>query len=190
VIFSHSSVAAVTEHVRNVPDDVLRRLARNGGVVMVTFVPRFVSNEVFAHDVAEEAEKALLGARHPGQKDKVAELLEEWRARHPAPRATLAQVADHIAHAVRVAGVDHVGLGSDFDGMRGLPEGLEDVSRFPGLLDELLRRGFSEVAVKKIAGLNALRVMHTVEVVAARLQKERGPSELRFEATAARPQSR
>lgn len=180
VIFSHSSAHTPTDHVRNVPDDILRDLRDNGGVVMVTFVAPFVSQEVFEYYAEEAAEKARLNVRFPGHKTKIAELLEEWRQRNIRPRATLADVADHIEHVVELAGIEHVGLGSDFDGMRFPPEGLEDVSAFPNLLEELLHRGFSEGEVKKIAGLNVLRVMREVERVAERLRKEQGPSEFRF----------
>jgi membrane dipeptidase len=180
VIFSHSAAWALTDHVRNVPDDVLRRLPKNGGVVMVCFVPRFVSREVFAWDAEEAAEKGRLEIRFPGHAKLVEEKLREWRTSHPSPHATVSQVADHIDHVVQVAGIDHVGLGSDFDGMPEPPAGLEDVSKFPALLDELLRRGYSEEKVKKVAGLNVLRVMTEVERTAARLQRERGPSEMRL----------
>ena len=184
VIFSHSSTRALTEHLRNVPDDVLRRLPSNGGVVMVTFVPRFVSAEVMAWDAEEEAEKARLGIRLPGQTALVQEHLEHWRAEHPAPQATLQQVADHIEHVVRVAGIDHVGLGSDFDGMRGRTLGLEDVSKFPALLAELLRRGWSDRDVQRLAGLNLLRVLERAEEVATEL-RARTPAEALFDSTAA-----
>ena len=180
VLFSHSSTRALTEHLRNVPDDVLRRLPANGGVVMVTFVPRFVSPEVMAWDAEEEAEKARLGIRFPGQTALVEEHLKRWRAEHPAPRATLQQVADHIEHVVRVAGIEHVGLGSDFDGMRGATLGLEDVSKFPALLAELLRRGWSDRDVQRLAGLNLLRVLERAEAVAQEL-RAKTPAETLFE---------
>jgi membrane dipeptidase len=180
VIFSHSAAWALTDHVRNVPDDVLRRLQKNGGVVMVCFVPRFVSRDVFAWDAEEAAEKGRLEIRFPGHAKLVEEKLREWRTNHPSPHATVAQVADHIDHVVQVAGIDHVGLGSDFDGMPEPPAGLEDVSKFPVLLDELLRRGYTEEQVKKVAGLNALRVMTEVERTSARLQRERRPDEMKL----------
>jgi membrane dipeptidase len=178
VIFSHSSTLANTGHVRNVPDDVLRRLQANGGVVMVTFVPPFVSNAALEHYAEEKAQQGRLEVFYPGHASKQAELMEEWFEEHPRPRATVEQVADHIAHVVAMAGIDHVGLGSDFDGMSNPPIGLEDVSGFPNLLAQLLARGFSERDAQKIAGLNVLRVMQEVEKLAARVRAERGPSEL------------
>ena len=135
VIFSHSATRAVVDVPRNVPDEVLARLPKNGGVVMITFVPGFVSR---------------------------------------APRATLADVADHIDHARKVAGIDHIGLGSDFDGVPTTPAGLEDVSKYPALTAELLRRGYSDDDVTKILGRNLLRVMRQAERVAADLKKRRG----------------
>src|SRR5690606_16182134 len=151
---SHSSVRAVTDHPRNVPDDVLRRLPENGGVVMITFVPAFVN-----------AEAARFGSLPP-----------EERQGRPEPRATLADVVAHIEHARRVAGIDHVGLGADYDGISSTPEGLEDVSSYPTLIAELSRRGWTEAELRKLAGENVLRVWREAEQVAQRLQRERGPS--------------
>jgi membrane dipeptidase len=176
VIFSHSSAKGVTDVPRNVPDDILRRLPAKDGIVMVTFVPGFVSQEIADRGRRETAERARLRALPGATDESVAQGIETWRKANPAPAATLAQVADHIDHIRKVAGIDHVGIGGDFDGITTVPKGLEDVSTYPALTAELLRRGYSDEDVKKILGLNMLRVMRKVEDVAARLQKERGPS--------------
>src|SRR5690606_9481700 len=167
VIFSHSSARAVTDVPRNVPDDILRLLPAKDGIVMVTFVPGFVSEKVAAHSRAENAERARLRAL-PGSTDASIDAgMAAWRASNPTPRATLADVADHIDHIRKVAGIDHIGLGGDFDGITSVPVGLEDVSTYPALTAELLRRGYSDDDVKKILGLNLLRVMKKAEDVAA-----------------------
>ena len=175
VIFSHSAARALTDHPRNVPDSILARLPRNGGVVMVTFVPAFVSPEVAAWEkqFKEETDRIKAAVTDTAE---VRRLAKEYEAKNPRPRAKLAQVADHIEHVRQVAGVDHVGIGSDFDGVETVPEGLEDVSMFPQLFAELIRRGWSDADLKKLAGQNLLRAFRASEAVAKRLQKTREPS--------------
>jgi membrane dipeptidase len=177
VIFSHSCAAALNPHPRNVPDDVLRRLPANGGVVMVNFGSYFIDPKVTKRVAAGEAEEARLKALHPGDPQAVTAGLDRWYAANPMPKVTVAQLADHIDHIRRVAGIDHVGLGSDFDGISSLPEGLEDVSGYPTLLAELANRGYSWDDLARVAGLNVLRVMAEAELVAATLQATEPPLE-------------
>jgi len=176
VIFSHSGSREMVDHKRNVPDSILARLPKNGGVVMVPFVTSFVSKEVKAWDDALAAAVADAQRRLGSDSAAVKRELDAWRQSHPQPKATLAQVADHIEHIRKVAGVDHVGIGSDFDGITDLVVGLEDVSKFPDLFAELSRRGWTDADLKKLAGDNVLRVLKQAEVVSARLKKERPPS--------------
>lgn len=178
IIFSHSSARTLVDHPRNVADDVLRLLVGNGGVVMVNFNAGYVSAARNVWDAARAAEIARFNSPpfeglYIGQPERAKAALEAWEKANPAPVTTLAQVADHIEHIRRVAGVDHVGIGSDFDGISDVPAGLENVSRYPYLLAELMRRGWSDADVARLAGGNVLRVLAAAESTAARLRKER-----------------
>ncbi len=181
IIYSHSSARAITDHPRNVPDDVLSRLPDNGGVVMVTFVSSFISVEAFEHRRAGDAERERLRGLPGSTEDSIREAMEQWTEANPAPRGTVSLVADHIDHIREVAGIDHIGLGSDYDGTTYVAQGLDDVSMLPALTAELLERGYSDQDVMKVLGLNLLRVMRNVEAVTERLQGERGSSEALIE---------
>jgi membrane dipeptidase len=181
VIFSHSSARALNDVPRNVPDAVLQLLPKNGGIVMVTFVPGFLSPKVAAWNNLQTAETTRLQQQFPNDEAVRKQSVDAWTKANPAPRATVADAADHIDHIRKVAGIDHIGLGGDFDGITSVPEGLENVSTYPTLTAELLRRGYKEDEVKKILGLNLLRVWKAAEVAATRLQKQRGPSPMLFE---------
>jgi len=175
VIFSHSSARALTDVPRNVPDDILRQVPTNGGIVMVTFVPGFISQQVADYGKRETAERARLTAEPGSTPESVDKAVEKWRTANPTPRASLLQVADHIDHIKKIAGVDHIGFGGDFDGITSVVVGLEDVSTYPYLVSELLRRGYSDDDIKKIARGNILRVLRGAEAVAARLQAPSRP---------------
>lgn len=186
IIFSHSSARGVTDHVRNVPDSILRRLPRNGGVVMIAFVPQFISeaNRKWNEDLWPLVTQATSDSQ-------TQRLRREYVAkRGPAPRATVRDLADHIEHVVRVAGIDHVGIGADFYGAEDeqeLVQGLEDVSKYPVLFAELIRRGWSDADLRKLARENFLRAFRQAELVAERLQRERAPSNARIEELDRRP---
>jgi len=167
VIFSHSGAYAVDHHPRNVPDDVLQMLRANGGVVMVNFYPGYVSEAVRLWNADEAAEEARQKSLHPDDPAAAKAAVDAWKQAHPAPHATIAQVADHIEHIRDVAGIDHVGIGSDFDGISTVPDGLSGVDCYPNLLAELIRRHWSDADLSKLVGGNLLRALRQAEHVAA-----------------------
>lgn len=167
VIFSHSSAFALTPHPRNVPDDVLQLVHQNGGVVMVNFYPAFTANEVWQWGASRAAEEARLKALNPGNPTAVTEGVANWVSANPRPEIELSVIADHIEHIAQVAGHDNVGIGSDFDGVPFLPRGLDGVEDYPALFVELMRRGWSDADLAKLAGGNLLRALRQAERVAA-----------------------
>jgi membrane dipeptidase len=168
VLFTHSNARAVTPHPRNVPDSVLKRLPQNGGVVMVTFVPGFTSAARRQWEYERSAVAGRAKTEFSGNPAGEKAAVDAWIAANPQPKATLAQVADHIDHIRKVAGIDHIGIGGDFGGVDELPVGLENVSTYPALFAELVRRGYSKADLAKIAQGNVLRVMRGVEKAAGK----------------------
>jgi membrane dipeptidase len=186
VIFSHSSARALTSHVRNVPDSILRRLPQNGGVVMVAFIPSFVSETV--NKWSEEWFPEIAKATSDSQWQRIT---RDYIAKHgPAPRATIKDLADHVEHIRKIAGVDHVGIGADYYGSTedlDLVQGMEDVSKYPLLFAELIRRGWTDADLKKLASENFLRVFRQAEIISVRLRRARPPSTATIEQLDKRP---
>lgn len=181
VIYSHSSARALVDHPRDVPDDILRLVATNGGVVMVNFYPGYVSEARRRWDADRAAEVARynsppFGGLYIGQSERAKAALAEWEQAHPQPPVGIGDVADHLDHIRKVAGVEHVGLGSDFDGIPEAPAGLDGVDKYPALLQELAHRGWSDAELAAVAGGNVLRALAKAEEVSARLRATRGPS--------------
>jgi membrane dipeptidase len=172
VIFSHSSARALNDHPRNVPDDVLQLLAANGGVVMVNFVPPFLTQDSWRWEAEKSAEEARLKSLHRNSTAEVEAGVKAWVAAHPAPAVTVADVANHIEHVAKVAGYDHVGIGGDMDGIDRTPGDLTGVQDYPNLFAELIRRGWSDANLAKLAGGNVLRVLRRAEAVAASMKSE------------------
>jgi membrane dipeptidase len=181
VIFSHSGARALIDHPRDVPDDVLALVAKNRGIVMVNFFPGYVSQERARWDAEVVAEKAReqtppFGGLYIGQPDRAKAAFDQWSAAHPKPVVTIAMVADHVEHVAKVAGKDCVGFGSDFDGIPEAPQGLDGVDKYPALVAELARRGWTHDDLVKVTGGNLLRVMREAEAVSKRLRATTQPS--------------
>lgn len=184
VMFSHSGARAVGGDSRNVPDDVLALVKANGGIVMVTGVTNFVSQAQFLRNAERKAEEARLKYLWQGQPEPVKAGLDEWDKAHPVPPATVQELADHVDRIRQVAGIDHIGVGLDYDGMEGGPLGMEDVTGYPALFTELARRGYSQADLEKIASRNMLRVLKAAEAYAA---AHRGDPPIEYPVSEAKP---
>ena len=168
VIASHSSCRKLADHTRNMTDDMLRALAKNGGVIMINFYDGFVDGKKAALAMQARSKQEELNQQYPNDLKRAEAEMQKWREANPMPKTPLSVLIDHFVHVINVAGIDHVGIGSDFDGVPGLPEGMEDISKLPNITLELLKRGYSDADVKKILGENLLRVMTQVERAARR----------------------
>ncbi len=176
VIFSHSSSRALADVPRNVPDSILKRLPRNGGVIMVTFVPGFISQQVVDYEKGMTRLRDSIAKANPNDNDATFKAVAAYRAANPSPKATISDVADHLDHIKEVAGAAHIGIGGDYDGITETVVGLEDVSKYPDLLAELVKRGWTDAQIRGLAGENVLRVLTEAEAVSARLRKTRPAS--------------
>ena len=176
VIFSHSASRAMTDVPRNVPDSILARLPKNGGVVMMTFVPQFTNKKVVEYDKRVTFIRDSISKANPGNNDAQFKAVAAWREANPTPRATISDIADHMDHIKQIAGAEHIGMGGDYDGITETVVGLEDVSKYPDLLAELVKRGWTDTEIRGVAGENILRALTRAEVVSAKLRKARPAS--------------